>query len=56
MIGHSEKGDSVKVEIVHPLKRLAKQKLLKIVNTDEVFLDLRFVSEIIGNIFILFRL
>jgi hypothetical protein len=49
VVGYTEKGENVKIEITHPLKKLTRQKLLKIVNTDEVFLDLRFVSEIIGN-------
>ena len=41
------------MKVTKPIKRVKKDKLFKIVNTDEVFLDLRFVSEIIGILLII---
>ncbi len=45
VVGYQDK--KVKVKITNKLKLIKPEKLDKIVNTDEVFLELRFVSEIV---------
>jgi len=42
VIGYTDR--QVKVQITNKLKLIKPEKLDKIVNTDEIFLDLRFVS------------
>lgn len=45
VIGYTDK--KVKVRVTHKLKMIKPEKLDKMVNTDEVFFELRFVAEVI---------